>query len=143
MNFSDMLTYLHSIMYLLILFLCHPGRHRGIYLHSIMYLLIRVDIKTIVRYETFTFHNVSINSPQGLLFVTSVVLFTFHNVSINSNGNLGAYQSESLFTFHNVSINSKSNFPPLPVETLFTFHNVSINSNTMTKDMRLYQIYIP
>ena len=44
--------------------------------------------------------------PQGLLFVTSVVLFTFHNVSINSLTGDEAYILSKQFTFHNVSINS-------------------------------------
>ena len=55
-------------------------------------------------------------------------LFTFHNVSINSperiNESFGGYG----FTFHNVSINSKDSSHDLIMKYVFTFHNVSINS---------------
>ena len=57
----------------------------------------------------FTFHNVSINSPERINESFGGYGFTFHNVSINSperiNESFGGYG----FTFHNVSINSIKN----------------------------------
>ena len=54
-------------------------------LHSIMYLLIPpVALHHLIVFTSFTFHNVSINSPQDYLYMIAARIFTFHNVSINS-----------------------------------------------------------
>ena len=65
-------NYLHSIMYLLILWFGLQGFIKEYYLHSIMYLLIRgLHQKRCDHRIQFTFHNVSINSiffpfPSGI-----------------------------------------------------------------------------
>ena len=78
---------------------------------------------------SFTFHNVSINSPRAKNKSKIRSLFTFHNVSINSKvrliqieqkcylhstmflliqmPHLRLYHNSQSFTFHNVSINSR------------------------------------
>ena len=56
----------------------------GTNLHSIMYLLILGGATNSGYPFSFTFHNVSINSPEQQYSATYKVIFTFHNVSINS-----------------------------------------------------------
>ena len=56
--------------------------------------------------KIFTFHNVSINSINGLISSVTQNSFTFHNVSINSMIGTMKKQKTMIFTFHNVSINS-------------------------------------
>ena len=78
-------TYLHSIMYLLILWFGLQGFIKEYYLHSIMYLLIRgLHQKRCDHRIQFTFHNVSINSKVDKSHLIRTTSFTFHNVSINS-----------------------------------------------------------
>ena len=73
-------SYLHSIMYLLILWFGLQGFIKEYYLHSIMYLLIRgLHQKRCDHRIQFTFHNVSINSKwtshtlYGLLHLHSIM----------------------------------------------------------------------
>ena len=84
------------------------------------------------------------------LYMIAAKIFTFHNVSINSINGLISSVTQNSFTFHNVSINSKRREDKLTWEEYlhsimyllilfcrnrripqrqFTFHNVSINSN--------------
>ena len=78
------------------------------YLHSIMYLLIQspgFPIRALMR--LFTFHNVSINSICSSFSISlrfdlhSIMYLLIHLQRYNT------YQAIYLFTFHNVSINSK------------------------------------
>ena len=55
-----------------------------IYLHSTMFLLILKGIIFKDSYTVFTFHNVSINTREGVTGMAMLTLFTFHNVSINT-----------------------------------------------------------
>ena len=72
-----------------------------------MYLLILLpDYLYMIAAKIFTFHNVSINSINGLISSVTQNSFTFHNVSINSFPISHFPNSEKKFTFHNVSINS-------------------------------------
>ena len=50
-----------------------------------MFLLIRKDGLTIETVNSFTFHNVSINTLQAKKDERIAILFTFHNVSINTS----------------------------------------------------------
>ena len=61
-------------------------------------------------FQTFTFHNVSINSNKANFVAQMINLFTFHNVSINSRTGSKELCRRSKFTFHNVSINSCTTF---------------------------------
>ena len=97
----------------------------------------------------FTFHNVSINTEQGLLVRLPCKVFTFHNVSINTPSKLSLILADTslhstmfllipvqnvfkayhvIFTFHNVSINTYSVSYYYHLPSTFTFHNVSINT---------------
>ena len=76
---------LHSIMYLLIQSVEEYKKKHKLNLHSIMYLLILLpDYLYMIAAKIFTFHNVSINSINGLISSVTQNSFTFHNVSINS-----------------------------------------------------------
>ena len=55
---------------------------------------------------SFTFHNVSINTPAAVDQYNNVSSFTFHNVSINTIFCLEERNQGKIFTFHNVSINT-------------------------------------
>ena len=71
-------------MFLLILSpSCSQSIKRGS-LHSTMFLLIRRRKYEISKRNHFTFHNVSINTAEGILFGGEPDNFTFHNVSINT-----------------------------------------------------------
>ena len=56
--------------------------------------------------QSFTFHNVSINTDNTGCTGSIALDFTFHNVSINTMILLHTYLHQSNFTFHNVSINT-------------------------------------
>ena len=52
-----------------------------------MFLLIRAWSQTSQNgYDTFTFHNVSINTESAREYLYGSAFFTFHNVSINTVG---------------------------------------------------------
>ena len=75
-------------------------------LHSIMYLLIPVHpTRNAARSRLFTFHNVSINSPQVLRLLSHYlnlhsIMYLLIRILIKTRS------SVKTFTFHNVSINS-------------------------------------
>ena len=73
-------------------------------------------------YDTFTFHNVSINTEYLSAMLKYRSCFTFHNVSINTKRGCETWQKDIIFTFHNVSINTGKALLVLP-EEYFTLHS--------------------
>ena len=131
-----------------------------------MYLLIRVARCLQARYQKFTFHNVSINSPPQVLRLLSHYL-NLHSImyllihDADSSRLIAPADLHSImyllirfnhvrlkvmikFTFHNVSINSYLGKHAAGVAVVFTFHNVSINSKSGFKsaisDLNLHSI---
>ena len=78
-----------------------------LYLHSTMFLLILYPAEPDVFSDIeFTFHNVSINTSFSGACADSETVFTFHNVSINTTLSMRSHAFIFKFTFHNVSINT-------------------------------------
>ena len=142
---------LHSTMFLLILNMRHTETSNcAIALHSTMFLLIRRwpwNCRSVR--NSFTFHNVSINTDHQVFYLLRSYTFTFHNVSINTFYIVKNLFAQRSFTFHNVSINTRIKFSITGPKTtlhstmfllipiaeysvtsaiIFTFHNVSINT---------------
>ena len=91
----------------------------------------------------FTFHNVSINSPDDESIVIATNEFTFHNVSINSREKIAIKAGLELFTFHNVSINSEEK--SAGIYTIFNLHSTMfllIPPVRCNRSQRIF-IYIP
>ena len=99
------------------------------HLHSIMYLLIQESLeKTIYMIASFTFHNVSINSPTTMVCLIEIadlhsIMYLLIHIRVDRR------RTSIQFTFHNVSINSRIKIFRRQYEIKFTFHNVSINSS--------------
>ena len=93
-----------------------------------MYLLILGAVDPSTGAETFTFHNVSINSKATDSKESAGIVFTVHNVSINSvfatTRNQGKSNLHSIMYLLIPYATKQLQADPLP----FTFHNVSINS---------------
>ena len=84
-SYYQRISSLHSTMFLLILIAIFSGTHTSYALHSTMFLLIPATAPHITRnINTFTFHNVSINTQWKQTDSARNWRFTFHNVSINT-----------------------------------------------------------
>ena len=93
-------------MYLLIRVLLLQNNPKFTYLHSIMYLLILKTTTFPSLPLTFTFHNVSINSiAAGVCVYIILNLHSIMYLLIPSTPDTP--KRIRVFTFHNVSINSK------------------------------------
>ena len=75
---------LHSTMFLLIRSRMISVIYDYLSLHSTMFLLIRGADYLNLNNSAFTFHYVSINTPDPLLLQLLKTSFTFHYVSINT-----------------------------------------------------------
>ena len=104
---AQALDTLQSTMFLLIRGNDYGNRVRNSPLHSTMFLLIRGDEAPWMWKNTFTFHNVSINTTSPFCICRNKM--TLHStmflliLAAKENKNFKAF----VFTFHNVSINTK------------------------------------
>ncbi len=157
---------LHSIMFLLILFIAFASGYCDITLHSIMFLLIPGAGVSQVFFLCFTFHNVSINTNTDFLIM--IPLSSLHSIMFLLIQTLPVSQVHSERTLHSIMFLLIQNAVQDLMNTVvalhsimfllilnvyadlyglapvFTFHNVSIN----TKDARIWVchkllLYIP
>ena len=116
------LSSLHSTMFLLIRGNDYGNRVRNSPLHSTMFLLIRGDEAPWMWKNTFTFHNVSINTTSPFCICRNKM--TLHStmflliLAAKENKNFKAF----VFTFHNVSINTTAWFDC--VMEFLTLHSI-------------------
>ena len=100
-------------------------------LHSTMYLLNLKWIWETTQRLTFTFHYVSIKSPDKDTSKNTATRFTFHYVSIKSTIHIEYHICLLEFTFHYVSIKSDFTLDDYNYLKIFTFHYVSIKSKSI------------